>query len=211
MRGRDIQKWKPEFVDLWLIGTFPTLKLNIEEYPSIKEHLLSFGISRLEQSGKSGARKKTSNKWFETQDTIAYWKNFLKPKIVYPNMTKFLPFIYDESQAYTNQKCFILTGEKLKYLIAFFNSNLFKYAFKDNFPELLGGTRELSKIFFEQIPVKIPSPEQEKNFNERVDRILELKKQNPTADTTDLEAQIDKLVYELYDLTEEEIKIVEKN
>ena len=211
LRGRDIQKWKPEFVDLWLIGTFPTLKLNIEEYPSIKEHLLSFGISRLEQSGKSGARKKTSNKWFETQDTIAYWKNFLKPKIVYPNMTKFLPFIYDESQAYTNQKCFILTGEKLKYLIAFFNSNLFKYAFKDNFPELLGGTRELSKIFFEQIPVKIPSPEQEKNFNERVDRILELKKQNPTADTTDLEAQIDKLVYELYDLTEEEIKIVEKN
>ena len=88
---------------------------------------------------------------------------------------------------------------------------MFKYAFKDNFPELLGGTRELSKIFFEQIPVKIPSPEQEKNFNERVDRILELKKQNPTADTTDLEAQIDKLVYELYDLTEEEIKIVEKN
>ena len=91
------------------------------------------------------------------------------------------------------------------------NSKLINYYYKDISVQLgKKGLRHFT-IYIEQIPVKIPSPEQEKNFNERVDRILELKKQNPTADTTDLENQIDQLVYELYDLTEEEIKIVEKN
>lgn len=73
--------------------------------------------------------------------------DFNKPKIVYPNMTKYLPFVYDEKQHLTNQKCFIITGENVAFLTAFFNSSLFKFCFRDSFPELQGGTRELSKIF----------------------------------------------------------------
>src|SRR5690606_11473989 len=46
-----------------------------------------------------------------------------------------------------------ITGEKLAYLTAFFNSNIFKICYRDNFPELQGGTRELSKIFFETLKV----------------------------------------------------------
>ena len=92
LRGRDIQKWQAEFANLWLIATFPSKKYNIEDYPAVKNHLLSFG-QRLQQSGIKGERKKTSNKWFETQDNIAYWEDFSKPKIIYPNMTKFLPLL----------------------------------------------------------------------------------------------------------------------
>ena len=74
----------------------------------MKKYLLSFGIERLEQTGKvhnvNGekikARKKTSNKWFETQDSISYWEDFSKPKIVYPN--KYMPFVYDEANFLTN-------------------------------------------------------------------------------------------------------------
>ena len=155
LRGRDIKRYGYEFADLYIITTFPSLKIDIELYPAVKQHLLSFGYDRLKQTGEKGARKKTNNKWFETQDSIGYWEDFYKQKIVYPNMTKFMPFFLDNENFLVNQKCFIMTGEKLAYLTAFLNSNIFKICYRDNFPELQGGTRELSKIFFEQ--VKIPN------------------------------------------------------
>ncbi|MGV0938914.1 TaqI-like C-terminal specificity domain-containing protein, partial [Empedobacter falsenii] len=148
LRGRDIKRYSYDFADLYIITTFPSLKIDIELYPAVKEHLLSFGYDRLKQTGDKGSRKKTNNKWFETQDSISYWDDFSIQKIIYPNMTKFLPFVYDLDGVYVNQKCFIITGENIAYLTAFFNSKIFKCCFKDNFPELQGGTRELSKIFF---------------------------------------------------------------
>ena len=157
LRGRDIKRYGYEFADIYIITTFPSLKIDIELYPAVKQHLLSFGYDRLKQTGEKGARKKTNNKWFETQDSIGYWEDFSKQKIVYPNMTKFMPFFLDNENFLVNQKCFIMTGEKLAYLISFLNSNIFKICYRDNFPELQGGTRELSKIFFEQ--VKIPDVE----------------------------------------------------
>ena len=175
LRGRDIKRYGYEFADLYIITTFPSLKIDIESYPAVKQHLLSFGYDRLKQTGDKGARKKTNNKWFETQDSISYWEEFFKHKIVYPNMTKFMPFLLDKKNFMTNQKCFIMTGEKLAYLTAFFNSNIFKICYRDNFPELQGGTRELSKIFFEQ--VKIPDIEDIINidFDILVDDVQELR------------------------------------
>ncbi|MBK9482310.1 MAG: hypothetical protein IPO02_10115 [Bacteroidetes bacterium] len=125
-------------------------------------------------------------------------------------MTKFLPFVYDEKGYFTNQKCFIITSEQtcLKYLTAFLNSKIFKFCFKDNFPELLGNTFELSKVFFEQIPIKQLNEKEQQPFIKLVDQIIELKQQGK--DTTTIEAKIDELVYKLYDLTAEEIKIVEE-
>ena len=209
LRGRDIQKYYPDFQNLWLIATFPSYKIIINEYPAIKKWLDSFG-KKIEQTGEKGSRKKTSNYWFETQDNIAYSKDFYSPKIIYPNMTKFMPFVIDiEDHYYHNDKSFHLITERFYWLGAFLNSTLFKYCFKDNFPELLGGTRELRKVFFDKIPVKQVTEEEEKPFELLVKQIISIKKSDPTADTTVLESEIDRLVYELYGLTEEEIKIVE--
>ena len=58
LRGRDIKRYSCQFADLWLIATFPSLKINIDEYPAIRQHLMSFGYTRLDQSGQPGARKK---------------------------------------------------------------------------------------------------------------------------------------------------------
>ncbi|EMX9391823.1 class I SAM-dependent DNA methyltransferase, partial [Campylobacter jejuni] len=85
LRGRDIKRYSYEWAGLWVIGTFPSLKLDIEQYPALKQYLSQF-LPRIEQSGEKGCRKKTSNKWFETQDNIAYYEEFEKEKIVYPNM-----------------------------------------------------------------------------------------------------------------------------
>ena len=156
LRGRDIAAYGITGFE-YLIGTFPALKLNIEDYPAIKQHLLSFGYDRLKQTGDKGSRKKTSGQWFETQDSIAYYQEFSKPKIIYPNMTSVFPFMYDESGILGNQKCFILSATdnsiSLPFLTAVFNSLLAKLWIWYNCPELQGGTREISKVYFEHFPV----------------------------------------------------------
>ena len=163
VRGRDISAYGITGFE-YLICTFPSLKLDIENYPAIKEHLLSYGYDRLKQTGESGARKKTSGKWFETQDSISYHAEFAKPKIIYPNMTSVFPFMYDESGMLGNQKCFILTAldysVSLLFLTALFNSSLAKLWIWYNCPELQGGTREISKVYFEHFPVPQATEEQ---------------------------------------------------
>ncbi len=214
LRGEDIKAYTPEFFDLYLIATFPALEININSYKGIKKHLEKFR-EQIEPkprnySGKKWkGRKSGSYKWFETQDSIAYHEDFAKPKIIYPNMTKFLPFVYDESGIVTNQKCFILTGEHLKYLTGVFNSSLWKFAFRNRFPELLGETFELSKVFFDKIPIKKPIKNFETQIEKLVDEILKKKKANQ--DTTALEKEIDVLVYKLYELTYDEVKIIDKD
>ena len=199
LRGRDIKRYAYEFADLYLIATFPSLKINIEEYQAVKAHLTSFGVNRLQQTGENGTRKKTNNKWFETQDSIAYWEDFFRPKIIYPEITKFLNFCYDESDFLANNKCFILTGEKIYFLIAFFNSSLFKYCFRDDFPELLGGSRELRKVFLEKIPVlKVDN-----DVNLRLKYLVEKMQSNASRS---VEIEIDNILFELYNLNTDERK-----
>jgi len=202
LRGKDISAWYPDYENYWLIATFPSLNIDIENYKAVKKFLLTIGKERLEQDGNG--RKKTGNKWFETQDQISYWKNFEHPKIIYPNMTKYLPFVFDEkAHFYSNDKSFILSGKKMKYLTCFLNSKLFKYSFSDNFPELQGGTRELRKVFFDKIPVKQITDTQEKPFAKLVDYLIALKKENSQEPTDQfmfiyLEQIANALVYELY-------------
>lgn len=112
-------------------------------------------------------------------------------------MTKFLPFYYDENYFVTNQKCFIITGKYTAFLTAFLNSSLFKYCFRDNFPELLGGTRELSKVFFDKIPVIPITEDIESTFQDLVSQI----QVNPNKE---LAIKIDNQIFDLYGLTTEE-------
>ena len=209
LRGKDIKRYGYDWAGQWLIATFPTRHYDIEQYPAVKQHLLSFGMERLEQTGRSyvingevvKARKKTSGKWFETQDSIAYWKDFEKPKIMYPNMTKYLPFAYDNRCFLTNQKCFIITGKHIAYLTAFLNSSIFKYCFRNAFPELQGGTRELSKVFFDKISVLQVDDETNERFIALVEDIQ-------AAYTTQKAKAIDALLFELYGLSEEDKEVI---
>ena len=120
VRGRDITAWNTNTQDIYLIGTLPALKINIDDYPAIKDHLLGFTIERLEQTGKEyivngekiKARKKTCNKWFETQDQIGYYKELTRPKIIFPNITTAFPFTYDENGVYPNDNNFFIVEKE---------------------------------------------------------------------------------------------------
>ncbi|WP_236886179.1 TaqI-like C-terminal specificity domain-containing protein [Elizabethkingia meningoseptica] len=201
LRGRDIKRYSYEFADLYLITTFPSLKIDIELYPAVKQHLLAFGYDRLKQTGDKGARKKTNNQWFETQDSINYWEDFFVQKIMYPNMTKFLPFYLDDKGFMQNDKSFMITGKHLAYLTAFLNSSLFKYCFIDNFPELQGGTRELRKIFLDKIPVM--EVDDDLNFEFEI-IISKIQTSLNSSSIKKLLLQLDQMIFDLYTLSEYE-------
>ena len=203
LRGRDIRRYSYDWADLWLIGTHNGLRkggkvvlqpIDINDYPAVKQHLDQYW-DRIERRDDQGITPYNLR-------NCAYWEDFSKPKIVYPNMTQTLPFYYDEKNFLTNQKCFIITGKTLSYLTAFFNSKLFRVCFKDNFPRLQSKGRELSKIFFEKIPIMQVDEKIDKEFEVKV---IDIQKEY----TTEKYTQIDSLIYTLYDLTPEEIAFIE--
>jgi type II restriction/modification system DNA methylase subunit YeeA len=217
LRGRDVQKYSYLYSQTLIIATFPSLNLDIEKYPYVKDYLKSF-LPKLKQTGEiflnsegkeEKTRKKTNGKWFETQDAIAYWKEFDKPKIIWGEISDKPKFAFDEEGYYPEATTFLMTGEKLKFLLAILNSKVSEWYFN-----LIGtttgmGTNRWKKYKIELLPIKVTSESQEQELVNFVDEILSIKKQNASADTTKLENQIDQLVYKFYDLTKDEIEIIE--
>ncbi len=215
LRGKDIKRYHAKWNGLYIISTFPAVKLNIDNYPAVKNFLLEYGRDRLEQVGKTlpdgtKSRKKTGNKWFETQDQIAYYAEFEKIKIIYPDIFRQLSFTVDTSGSYCNNTCYFIPTEET-WLCGVLNSKLVGWYYSRLANTLgSGGSRGFS-IFLSQICVPNIVPAQKLPITNLVNEILAAKHTNPDADTSSLENEIDMLVYALYNLTEEEIAIVEKS
>ena len=194
LRGRDIKRYGYVDNGLFLINTHNGIRnklprIDINDYPAVKTHLDQYWDRISTRADKGDTPYNLRN--------CAYLEDFSKPKIIYPNMTKYMPFVFDNEMCLTNQKCFIITGKYVAYLTAFFNSSLFKYCFRDSFPELQGGTRELSKIFFDKIPVYEVSDAQNLQFQDAVEDIQK--------EYTKQKAQrIDSMLFDLYNLSSEE-------
>ncbi|GHT75260.1 hypothetical protein AGMMS50262_10020 [Bacteroidia bacterium] len=117
LRGRDIKRYGYDFADLWLINTHNGVKekginpIDINVYPAIKRHLDKY-FSDLEKRADKGDTPYNLR-------NCAYMEDFSKQKIMYPNMTKFLPFYLDEKRFMQNDKSFMITGKTLYFLVAF--------------------------------------------------------------------------------------------
>ena len=209
LRGRDIKRYSYDFKNLYLICTFPALNIDISDYPEIEKYLKSFG-KRLEQSGEIGCRKKTIHKWFEMQDTIAYYKDFEKFKIVWKEMGSSPAFTLDNKNYYANDTCRIITGDNLHYLVAIFNSKCWDFIFKKFYAG--GGLGDEGFRYKSEFMLDTAIPEidkkTEKEIVNLVEKVIGGKKKG--IDTREFEEEIDKIVYGLYNLSSEEIKIIEK-
>lgn len=205
LRGRDIKRYSYTFAGKWIIATFPSRHYNIEDYPAVKEYLLSFGKERLEQTGQKyvinevlvSARKKTSNKWFETQDSISYWNDFLKQKIVYREISDSMNACLVEEGIMLNNKCYFITGEHLIYILSYLNSSLFT---KIILPaaNLTGGKGE---AFLSKIPLIKPPRGIEASF-------VKLYNMRSGSNSATIDNQVEDLFGHLYGLTDEEIAYI---
>lgn len=206
LRGRNIKRYGYEFADLYLIATFPSLKIDIEQYPAVKQHLLSFNYDRLKQTGEPGARKKTNNKWFETQDSISYWDDFSKQKIVWKRVGSILRFSYDETGTMALDSTCFATGKHIKFLVAILNSKMGHYLMKDA-PQTGTGDLLISVQAIEPLKIPIPDTKMEKIFEKIIDKILPNIKHGLSY--THLEKELDLIIYETYALNKEEISFIE--
>jgi type I restriction-modification system DNA methylase subunit len=215
LRGRDTQRYIADFNDNWLIATFPSLHINIDEFPAVRNYLESFG-RRLEQSGESyvdnsatlqNCRKRTSHQWFETQDNIAFFPEFEKEKVVWKRIGSIMRFSYDTENMYCLDSTCIATGEKIKYLVGLLNSKLCLYELFQTAPKTGTGDMIISVQALEPLCVYYPDERIEKIITDMVDMILQYKRTGQ--ETIHLENQIDLMVYKLYKLTYDEVMIVD--
>jgi hypothetical protein len=218
LRGKDIKRYKAEFVDLWLITTHNGYKkekggkikaINVKDYPAIKEWLDGYWkkISKRQDRGKTPYNLRN----------CAYYEEFDKEKVLWGNINYEANFSFDKG-SFINAPANLLTSSSAnpRYFTAVMNSKIFSWEF-ENLGIPLGRAFEWKKQYVEKIHIPNISLEAQKPFIEIVDQILEITSapdynpKNPPAKQKELESQIDQLVYKLYDLTKEEIKIVEEN
>jgi len=117
---------------------------------------------------------------------------------------------YDDEQYYTIDSLFIIYSDKinLKYLLALLNSKLLNRQYQKLNPEQGRVFAQVKIDYVNELPIVVNEAYVDVMVG-LVDKILTLKKQNPKADTSALEKEIDQLVYALYNLTPEEIALVE--
>lgn len=208
LRGRDVKRWRVEPKDLWLI--FTRHGTDIEQYPAIKRHLLPYKERLMPRppdwEGSWPGRKPGSYKWFEIQDNIAYWEEFERPKIIYPNICRRNEFAWDSGEYYSNQKTFIIPNTST-YLLAILNSSVVTWLFDKLLAKLQNGYYEPSAVFLEKFPVPVASDT--KPLEQLAEQTLIQAKLDPSIDISDLEREIDQLVYALYNLTDAEIALIE--
>ncbi|HHP0331692.1 TPA: class I SAM-dependent DNA methyltransferase [Campylobacter jejuni] len=213
LRGRDIKRYSDEWAGLWVINTHNGYKskngekikaINIENYPSLKKHFDEF-YPQLEKRADKGLTPYNLR-------NCAYIEEFEKEKIVWAEMTKEACFVYDNSNFFTNQTCYFFTHCDYKYLLAILNSRLIVYYMQYISSHLGQGAFRWIRQYIEKLPIPKINSKNEKLADELVnlvDEILKAKEQDKNTNTQELENKINSIVYKLYNLTEEEIKIIE--
>lgn len=215
LRGRDVHKYSVEWAGLWLIVT--KNGININDYLSVYNHLKSFGQ-------KIKSRSDQGENWWNLR-SCSYYDLFEKEKLIYPETTvRRSEFYYDNKKSYIDKTCFMITGENLKFLNGVLSSELLEWYLESELRLLGKRSIQYSKQFIEQVPVPKISNSNLKLSNEivkLVDQLLKLNEEKAEAKLQTkinqmqskidyCENRINEIVYELYDLTAEEIKIIEK-
>ncbi|WP_231229902.1 class I SAM-dependent DNA methyltransferase [Helicobacter pylori] len=221
LRGKDIKRYSYEWAGEWVINThngytsnlkFKIPPIDIEKYPALKSHLDSHWDTIATRSDQGDTPYHLRN--------CAYLEDFEKEKIVYGEIVQEPRFYLDNGECelgyfYAEATSFILTGEHLRYLLGMLHSKLITFAFKTFYAG--GGLGEsgyrYKKAFIERLPIPKITPQNQKLAHKITDgakAILEAKEKDPKANTQKLEKEINALVYQLYNLTDAEIKIIEE-
>ncbi|GAA8584437.1 class I SAM-dependent DNA methyltransferase [Helicobacter pylori] len=217
LRGKDIKRYSYEWAHLWVINTHNGYTsafkskippIDIEKYPATKAHLDAHYDAIATRCDQGDTPYHLRN--------CAYLEDFEKEKIVYPETSQGAYFVYENSGIFLEKTAFMIVSDayNLKLLTALLNSKLITFYFKNFCGGCILGKSgyQYNKHALEKIPIpKITEKNQElaDKIIVLADKILQAKAKDPKANTQELEKEIDALVYQLYNLTDEEIKIIE--
>jgi Eco57I restriction-modification methylase/TaqI-like C-terminal specificity domain len=208
LRGRDIKRWKIDWNNLYVI--FTRRGTNIDKYPAIKMYLQRFreDLEPKESKNQSRGRKPGSYQWFEIQDNIAYYLEFSKPKIIYPDIAPRPQFSLDkESGFYSGNTTYFIPSAD-EYLLGFLNSKAVEFFYSSVSPQIRGGYYR----FFSQYVGLIPIPNTLPNIRNQIADLallcLDVAKDAPEQ-LPAFEARLNALVYQAYGLDESDIAVIE--
>ncbi len=220
LRGRDIKRYYYEWAGLWVIVIPAGWTKNviqsslIEEkaekevikmLPSLMNHLLLY-------KAKAQKRDDQGDYWWELRQ-CAYYPEFEKEKVVYGQFQDSCEYSYCEAGVYLSSNEYMIGGNyNKKYFLGLLNSKLLGWYLNTITGNLGNNMRIGQKSNFQNLPLPPITSENQpivSQIESLVDKIITAKKENPQADTSELEKEIDELVYKLYGLTEEEIRIIE--
>ncbi len=200
LRGRYVSRYAANWDGTWMINSHNGVKevgirrVDLQrECPLLFEHLAKFKshLSKRQDKGEH---------WSNLRNCV-YIQEFLKPKIILQEIAVTLPFYYDDScSMFMDTTCFMITSDRepLPHLAAFMNSKLFRFCFRDNFPEYSGNACRIKKIFIDKIPVKKPTSSEAVLFGKLVTLVQLAKAEGRAAAYQLLESLIDACVMECY-------------
>lgn len=217
IRGRDVNRYYYINSGKYLINTHNGYistegkkinPVNINKYPSIKNYLDNYkqNLKKREDKGVT----------FYNLRNCAFVEDFSKEKIIWLELTDVNKFAYSDKEDYLLAGSFLMVGESLKYLLAFLNSKLCLFNFTLICNSSGMDTIQWKKFALEKLHIVKIDNERQRPFNEMVDKIINITKQSDypvnkekQAEVIGLGEQIDQMIYQLYDLTKDEIEIIE--
>ena len=204
LRGRDIERYRAKWAGLWLIATHngygAASAIGVNDYPAIKDYLDWF-YPQLERRQDKGSTP------YNLRNCV-YYDEFAKEKLFWMDLTERGRFAYDNSEMFAANTVYMITGASTKFLCAVLNSKLVTWLMRESAVTSGMGVTRWFRVSVEKIPVPKVDVTKQRPFIHLVDTIIEAKDADTDTDTSDLEEEIDWLVYELYGLTDEEIAAV---
>ena len=202
LRGRDIKRYSYDWANLWLINTHNGIKgkiprIQIENYPAIKAHLDQYWEKISTRADKGDTPYNLRN--------CAYMEDFSKPKIVWGEISDKSKFAFDFSGEYIPEATtFYLNGEYIEYLLTALNSSVSEWLFSKTGTTTGVGTIRWKKYTIEQLIVAKPNYEQQKEHLAAFENLKAGK-----MSVSDFKDFSNKLMYKIYELTNEEIRAIE--
>ena len=230
LRGKDIKRYTYEFADMYLIASHNGYQdidgnkiepIDIDEYPSISAWMNSEAWNTRPDKGTAYERLNSRTDKGTTPYNLrdcAYLDDFNRQKIMYAETMRvhkgegadrFPRFSIDDSSYYTDKTCFVMTGDQLKYILAIINSSLAKYIIKSNVAVLDKGGFLMQKIYVEQFPIPKTNHETITELEMLVDNAIDARTAKES--TNDFEDKIDRIVYDMFGFTDEEVAVIESS
>ena len=204
LRGRDIKRYRYEFANLWLIVTHNGNKehniprVDIDTYPAIKTHLDSYYTNLVKRADKGDTPYNLRN--------CVYMDDFFLPKIVWGNLCLSAQFAFAEGGYFVNApSTMIIPGNK--YILAILNSQLADWYIRQLGVTRNGGYFEYKPMFVEKLPIPMIDYEDQAKYTEIVEDLLVCKNKGISTETH--EKMIDRMVFSLYKLTDDEIEYIQ--
>ena len=215
LRGRDVKRWNVDFADQYLIKIessenkkHPWSELAEKEaekifnqtYPAIYKYFSQFRDSLIKRCDQG--------RFFWELRSCIYWQEFEQSKIIYPDIAVRCEFAFDSNNFLLDCTLFLIPSDS-KYLLGVLNSSISKFFIDQICPAIRGDFKRFKSIYVSQIPIVNANKPQRTAIEKIVQKCLTAKKGDRHTDTSELEKAIDRLVYKLYQLTYDEVKIID--